>query len=123
MAGAVRPRTSTTTPTTAKALPTTMRRWDDSPDDDSASTRAATGGIRTARRAGLMADTRVTPTPTSRATTTVRGSMTREPDGSVMPRSFAGRLRPMAASTPRPSPTTDATSPVRPASSSTDRKT
>ena len=64
---------------------------DDRPDDDPApgrlvarlcwSQRAATGGIRTARRAGLMADTTVTPTPTTRPTTTVRASKTSGPEG------------------------------------------
>ena len=59
--------------------PTMIRRRDDSARSAGWSARAATGGMRTARRAGLTAETTVTPTPTTRATTTVRDSKTRGP--------------------------------------------
>ena len=50
-------------PSTAMTDPMTIRRRDDSAWSPRWSARAATGGMRTARRAGLMADTTVTPTP------------------------------------------------------------
>ena len=84
---------------------------------------AATGGMRTARRAGLMADTTVTPTPTTRQTMTVRASKTSGPDGSVRPNPLSSASRPTAARTPRPSPMRDDTSPTIAASRSTERKT
>ena len=84
---------------------------------------AATGGMRTARRAGLMADTTVTPTPTTRATITVRVSKTSGPVGRVMPKPLSSASSPTAARTPSPRPTSEATRPRRPASTSTDRNT
>ena len=79
--------------------------------------------MRTARRAGLMADTTVTPTPTTRQTITVRASKTSGPDGSVTPNPLNRASRPSAASTPRPRPIRDETSPTIAASSITERKT
>ena len=79
--------------------------------------------MRTARRAGLMADTSVTPTPTTRHTITVRASKTREPVGSVTPNPLSSFSRPSAASTPSPRPTSDDTSPTIAASPSTERNT
>ena len=73
---------------------------------------AATGAMRTARRAGLMAETSVTPTPTTRQTMTVRASNTSGPDGSVTPNPLSSFSSPMAASTPRPRPISDDTSPT-----------
>ena len=73
--------------------------------------------MRTARRAGLMAETSVTPTPTTRATITVRDSKTSEPDGREMPKPLSSASSPRAASTPRPRPIRDATSPTMAASS------
>ena len=110
-------------PRTAMTVPTTIRRRDDSSWSPWWSARAATGGIRTARRAGLMADTTVTPTPTTRAAMTVRDSKTRGPVGRVMPNPLSRASRPRAASTPSPRPISEATSPSRPASTSTERKT
>jgi len=63
------------------------------------SDRAATGGMATARRAGLMAETTVTPIPTTRATTTVR-ARTRAAGGQRDAEAFKRASRPMAASTP-----------------------
>ena len=123
MAGLVSPTTSTTTPRIPITPPTTIRRRDDSCWSDRWSARAATGGMRTARRAGLIADTTVTPTPTTSAAMTVLASNTSGPVGSVMPNPLSSASRPTAASTPRPSPTRDATRPRIAASRRTDRKT
>ena len=84
---------------------------------------AATGAIRTARRAGLMAETIVTPMPTTRHTITVRVWNTRGPDGRVTPNPLSSFSRPTAASTPRPRPTSDDSSPTMNASPSTERNT
>ncbi len=84
---------------------------------------AATGGMRTARRAGLTADTTVTPTPTTRATMTVRVSKASGPVGRVMPKPFRSASNPTADRTPSPRPTSEATRPRRPASTSTERNT
>ena len=54
---------------------------------------------------------------------TVRASNTREPDGSENPKAESSFSRPRAASTPSPSPMSDATSPTMNASPSTERKT
>ena len=87
------------------------------------STSAATGGIRTARRAGRIAEITVTPTPTAIATTAVRASNTSGADGSVMPNALSSAFSPSAARTPSPRPISDATSPVSAASPSTERNT
>ena len=84
---------------------------------------AAIGGTRTARRAGLMAEVTVTPTPTTSATTTVRASNTSGPDGSVKPNALSNASSPRAASTPRPVPMSEETTPTMAASPSTERKT
>lgn len=123
MAGAVSPSTSRITPTRPMTEPMMIRRRDDSVPSVPWSDRAATGGMRTARRAGLMADTTVTPTPTTRAATTVLDSNTSGPVGRVIPNAFNSASSPSAASTPRPRPTSDATIPTMPASRSTERNT
>ena len=123
MAGLPSPRVNTATPRTASTLPTVMRRRDDSCWSERKSANAATGGMRTARRAGLTADTTVTPMPTTSAATAVRGAKTSGPDGRVMPKPLSSSSRPRAASTPRPRPTSDATVPRMAASTSTDRNT
>ena len=87
------------------------------------SSSAATGGMRTALRAGPMAATTVTPTPTASPTSTVRASNTSDPGGSVMPNPRSSACSPSAASTPRPMPMTEDTSPVMAASPSTERNT
>ena len=55
-----------------------IRRREDSTAPLECVESAATGGMRTARRAGLMAETTVTPIPTTRPTMTVRPSASRE---------------------------------------------
>ena len=84
---------------------------------------AATGAIRTARRAGLMAETTVTPTPTTRQTITVRASNTSGPVGSVTPKPLNSFSSPTAASTPRPRPMREDRSPTIAASPMTERNT
>ena len=84
---------------------------------------AATGAIRTARRAGLMAATMVTPMPTTRHTITVRASNTNGPDGNVTPNPLSSFSSPTAASTPSPMPISEDTSPTISASPSTERNT
>ena len=81
------------------------------------------GAMRTARRAGLMADTTVTPTPTTSAATTVRAWNTRPLDGRVIPNPLSSACSPTAARTPSPRPISEATSPTMAASASTDRNT
>ena len=64
--GAVRPASTAATPSTPKTLPRSRAGVATSPSGlRCRSTSAATGGIRTARRAGTIAETTVTPTPTS----------------------------------------------------------
>ena len=87
------------------------------------SAMAATGGMRTARRAGLTAATTVTPTPTRSETTTVRVSKTGDPAGRLTPNPRSSASIPKAASTPRPMPTAEDTSPTIAASPRTERKT
>ncbi len=123
MAGRVRPTASKAMPTRAKMLPRTSRRPEDSVVSPSCSLMAATGAMRTARRAGLMAEIMVTPIPTMRAAITVRDWKTSGPEGRVMPNPLSRATSPSAASTPRPRPTSDATSPRMPASTNTERNT
>ena len=105
-------------------LPLPIRRRDDtSPSSSRFSTSAATGAIRTARRAGPSAEIRVTPTPTAIATRTVRASNTSGAGGSVTPNALSTAFRPTAASTPSPRPTIEAAIPTSAASPSTDRNT
>ncbi len=79
--------------------------------------------MRTALRAGRIAAITVTPTPTARPTSTVRGANTSAPVGSVVPNPRSSASSPSAASTPRPRPITAETSPVMAASASTERNT
>ncbi len=123
IAGLVSPTTSEPIPTRAMMPPRTIRRREDSPSSLLWSVRAATGGIRTARRAGLTAEIMVTPIPTTRATITVRDSKTSGPVGRVIPNPLSNASSPIAANTPNPRPTSDATRPNRAASMRTDRNT
>ena len=79
--------------------------------------------MRTALRAGPTAATTVTPTPTASPTRTVRGSNTSDPVGSVIPNPRRSASSPNAASTPRPRPIAEETSPTMAASASTERNT
>ena len=123
MAGAVSPRASRSAPTTVMTPPRMKRRRIGTSSSACRSDTATTGAIRTARRAGLMAETIVTPTPTTRQTMTVRASKTSGPEGSVTPKPLKSFSSPMAASTPRPRPTSDDTSPTISASPRTERNT
>ncbi len=123
MAGAVSPRARAITPANVMAIPQEKRRRSEISTSPCCSDTAATGAIRTARRAGLMADTSVTPTPTTRQTMTVRTSKTMGPEGSVTPKPLRSASNPRAASTPSPRPMRDETKPTMPASSMTERKT
>ncbi len=123
MAGAVSPQARRATPSTVMMPPRVKRRRKGTSSSVCWADTAATGAIRTARRAGLMAATSVTPTPTTMHTMTVRASNTRGPDGSVTPKPLSSFSRPMAASTPRPRPISDETSPTMAASPRTERKT
>ena len=123
MAGLASPMASKPTPIRASTAPRMNRRRSEAVGPDWRSSSAATGGMRTAPRAGPKAATTVTPTPTSSPTSTVRGSKTRGPGGSVIPNPRSSACSPSAASTPRPRPIAEETSPVRAASPSTDRNT
>ena len=123
MAGLASPMASMITPTKASAVPAVNRRRSEAVGPDRRSSSAATGGMRTAPRAGPNAATTVTPTPTSSPTTAVRGSKTSDPGGSVIPNPRSSAWSPSAASTPRPRPITEETSPVTAASPRTDRNT
>ena len=87
------------------------------------SSSATTGGMRTAPRAGPIADTTVTPTPTASPTSTVRSSNTSGPEGSVTPNPLSSASSPSPASTPRPRPITEETNPVMAASARTEPNT
>ena len=123
MAGLVSPKASPTTPIRVMTPPRMKRRRSGISASVCCSETAATGAMRTARRAGLMAETSVTPTPTIRQTTTVRASKTSGPDGSVTPKPLSSFSSPTAASTPSPRPISDDTSPTIAASPSTERNT
>ena len=84
---------------------------------------AATGGMRTARRAGLMAETTVTPTPTSQGDDHRPGLEHERARGRVMPNPLSSASSPTAASTPSPMPTSEETTPTMAASPSTERNT
>ena len=123
-AGDARPSSTAATPATANTPPAiTRRRRSDSGWSSLRSTSAATGAIRTARLAGTIADSTVTPTPTTIATTTVRASNTSGADGSTIPNAFSSALSPIAATTPRPRPISDAPIPSSAASPRTERNT
>ncbi len=87
------------------------------------SVSAATGGIRTAFLAGPIAETSVTSVPTASPTIAVRGSNVSGPVGSEVPNPFSRASSPIAAATPRPTPTADETNPTIAASVSTERST
>ena len=123
MAGLASPMASMTAPTRARAVPQANRRRDEASPPDWRSSSAATGGMRTALRAGPTAATTVTPTPTASPTKTVRGSNTSDPVGSVIPNPRRSASSPSAASTPRPRPIAEETSPTMAASASTERNT
>jgi hypothetical protein len=79
MAVRASPVPSRTAPARARAAPQMNGRRIDVPGPDWRSSSAATGGMRTAPRAGPIAVTTVTPTPTASPTAAVRGSNTSDP--------------------------------------------
>ncbi len=85
--------------------------------------RAATGGTRVARRAGVSAERSVTPTPTSAAMRMVLGSSAMPAVGISAPTAVKSAL--MALATPRPAtmPTAEASTPSVSASATTDVST
>ncbi len=121
IAGSLTPASTAIRPQIATIPPSVTRRRSESPSSSRWSTSAATGGIRTARRAGPIADSNVTPTPTPTATAAVRALKTSGAEGSVMPNAFSSATSPSAARIPRPRPISEATRPVRAASPSTER--
>ena len=123
MAGLASPVPSRTAPARASTVPAMKRRRSEAPASCCRSSSATTGGMRTAPRAGPIADTTVTPIPTTSPTSTVRGANTSDPGGSVTPNPLNRACSPSAASTPRPSPITEETSPVIAASPSTEPNT
>ncbi len=102
MAGLVSPTASRTTPINVMTPPRMKRRRSGISASACCSDTAATGAMRTARRAGLMAETIVTPTPTTRQTMTVRASNTSGPEGSVTPKPLKQLLQPDGGQHPQP---------------------
>ncbi len=123
MAGTVRPAARAAIPPSVIPRPQANRRRMEISYSTCCSVTAWTGAIRTARRAGPMAETIVIPTPTTKQTMTVRASKTSGPEGSVTPKPLRSASRPSAASTPSPRPMSDEMSPTIPASASTETKT
>ena len=79
IAGSDSPRAKSTIPRIPTTEPTATRRREDSSVLPCWLVSAAIGGIRTARRAGLMAEITVTPIPIANDATTVRASKTNGP--------------------------------------------
>ena len=73
---------------------------------------AATGGTLVARSAGSRADARVTPTPTSSATTIVRGLRARPPVGRSAPTALKSASMALATPSPATRPSSDAARPI-----------
>jgi len=121
--GAVKPMARAIPPRSAAPPPTMVRRNELPSVPASMLCSAAIGAIRTARRAGLIAETTVTPTPTTSATMTVRGAKTSEPVGNETPNALRSASRPIAIATPATRPTTEARRPMTPASAMTERNT
>ena len=80
------------------------------------SCRAAIGGTRVARCAGITAESTVTTMPTARAMTTVRGCITRPLRGMSKPAAWKTWLTPAATPSPAKSPSTEARMPMTSAS-------
>ena len=115
-----RASTTATIPTPRSTPPVTHRRRP--PDSSTAgpSRRAATGGTEAARRAGNQADSSVTGIPTTSAAITVRAVSCSVSSGRVNPPAASSACSATAISSPNPIPTTDATAPMSPASSTTE---
>jgi hypothetical protein len=85
--------------------------------------RAATGGTRVAFRAGSTADTRVTRMPTARETMMVRGRNWMVVLGRSMPNPLSRARRPIAITSPKARPTSEASTPTIADSASTEVST
>ncbi len=106
------------------STPTTVRRRPKRRGAALASSRrAATGGTLVALSAGTREEIRVIPMPTTSETITVRGRNCRLVVGSLPPNASSRRRRPMATTTPKPSPTSEAITPTTVDSSSTEPST
>ena len=84
---------------------------------------AAIGGTRVERSAGRKAASSVITTPTSSDTMIVRVANTVLACGRSMPNDTSSEFSPLASARPRNRPTTEASSPIRSASSITERRT
>ena len=106
-----RPASSRATPTAVTSTPRTIRRLRKPVGAKAVSGwRAATGGTRVAFSAGSSAASTVTTRPTTSDTITVRGRNWMPVAGMSAPRNVLSRARrPLAISTPRPRPTSEAT--------------
>ena len=114
---------SSAAPKTVSAMPEMSRRLVATAPgpSDGRSVSAATGGIRTAFLAGPIAETTVTSVPTRSPTIAVRGSNVSGPVGRVALNPLSSASSPIAATTPRPTPTADEASPMIAASARTER--
>ena len=93
------PMTKATTPTSVTTVPAT-RRLALSASNPSSGRIAATGGIFAARRAGMMTDAIVMPTPTTNAMTTVNGRRTVAVLGNPAPAELKTWISSLATPTP-----------------------
>ena len=123
-----RPESGASIPDRTRATPSavstmdTIRRARGAPGT-SMSRIAATGGTRLAFHAGTSAATKVTSRPTTRPTMIVRGSIWRLVAGSEAPMALKPARRIAANAMPKMIPMIEATSPMKLASSRTDRTT
>ena len=109
------PRTVTIVPPTSRRALSTSK--------PSSGRIAATGGMRAARSAGMMTAAIVTPTPTTKAQMTVRGSSFNAVSGKPAPVALNTARMPLATSRPPPMPTTVAISDMISASRKIIRRT
>ena len=119
--GASIPSSTRATPSAVSTMDTTSRAR--GAPATSMSRIAATGGTRLAFHAGTRAATKVTNMPTTRPTMTERGSIWRLVAGSEAPRALKPARRIAANAMPKMIPMIEATSPMKQASSRTDRTT
>jgi hypothetical protein len=118
------PASTRPAPATARAAPARVRPRPTWPRASTSPRRAGTGGTRPARRAGPQADTSAVPTPTARATATVRGATRVAPVTSATASSVdrSSTPKPAPSPTPRTSPATEATTPRIEDSTRTERR-
>ncbi len=115
---------SAASPAAPTSDPAAARRRNGRPEPvSSRSARAAIGETRLARSAGSSAATKVTPTPTTYATTTVGQFSTRSAASSRSPNQPIATTSSTASPTPAASPAVAPATPSSNASSSTERRT